>query len=96
MGKIKRMSVTVNIPQFLQHIADNVTVINSSGSTVGECLNDLIKQFPQLEALLFNKNGELLNYLEIFINGETAYPDELTKPVVDGDTIQIVNVIVGG
>ena len=90
------MGITVNIPQFLQHLANDVTVINSSGSTVGECLKDLVRNFPQLEPLLFNKNGELLNYLEIFINGETAYPDELSKPVVDGDTIQIVNVIVGG
>ena len=90
------MGITINIPQFLQHLANNVTDISSVGNTVGECLRDLVTNFPQLEPLLFNKKGELLNYLEVFINGESAYPDELSKPVVDGDTIQIVNVIVGG
>ena len=30
------------------------------------------------------------------INGATAYPDELAKPVKDGDTIQLVYFLAGG
>jgi len=34
--------------------------------------------------------------IEIYVNAESSYPDELTKPVNDGDELQIVIMIVGG
>jgi len=90
------VSVAINIPQFLQHLAGDVKVADVNGRTVGECLNDLAKQFPQLEARLFGKDGKLLKYLDVYINGESAYPEELAKLVNDGDKLHIVNIIVGG
>ena len=90
------MSVAVNIPQFLQHLADNVKVTDVNGRTVGECLKDLVRQVPQLEALLFTKRGKLIKYLDVYINGESAYPEELAKPVNDGDELHIMKAIVGG
>ncbi len=90
------MSVVINIPQFFQHLVDEVKVVKASGRTVGECLSDLVKRFPQLEELLFNGDGKLHGYLDVFINGESAYPEELAKPVVEGDELHIINIIVGG
>ena len=46
------MSVEIYIPQFLQHLANGVEVVDVNGRTVGEYLNNLVKQFPQLEASL--------------------------------------------
>jgi len=88
--------VEVNIPQFLQHLTDDVKVAVVNGGTVGECLKDLVKQFPQLKELLFTKNGRLIKYLDIYINGDSAYPEELAKPASDGDELHIVKSIVGG
>ena len=90
------MSVEIYIPQFLQHLANGVEVVDVNGSTVGECLNDLVKQFPQLEASLFDKKGQLHTLLNVYINRESAYPEELTKPVNDGDKLQIMYTLVGG
>lgn len=90
------MSVEIYIPQFLQHLANGIEVVDVNGRTIGECLNNLVKQFPQLEASLFDKNGELLDLLNIYINRESAYPEELTKPVNDGDKLQIMYTLVGG
>ena len=90
------MSVEINIPQFLQYLTDEMKVVYVNGGTVGDCLSDLVTQFPQLEALLFSKNGKLHSYLEVYINGESAYPEELAKPVVNGDELHIINIIVGG
>ena len=95
-GKISRVSVEIQIPQFLQHVVNGVKVVNVNGSTIGECLNDLVTQFPHLRALLFKKNGELQKHLDVYVNGESAYPDELVKPVNPGDKLHIVNIIVGG
>ena len=90
------MSAQINISHFLQRFTNDVRVVNVDGETVGECLNDLVKQFPQLEASLFDKEGRLLKLLNIYINGESAYPEELAKPVNDGDKLDIMYTIVGG
>ncbi len=90
------MSVEIRIPQFLQPVADEVRVADVNGSTVGDCLSDLVKRFPRLEAKLFDDNGKLHGYLDVYINGESAYPEELARPVAEGDELHIINIIVGG
>jgi molybdopterin converting factor small subunit len=66
------------------------------GSTVGECLNDLARQFPDLKKVLLDKNSKLIHGYDIYVNGESAYPLEMTRPVKEGDKINIVFVIHGG
>ena len=90
------MSVKVEIPSYLQHLTDNTEVIEVSASTVGECLSRLIAQFPSSEKMLFDKDGKLHSYVGIYINGEDAYPDELAKPLRDGDELYILYIIGGG
>ncbi|MFC1988342.1 MoaD/ThiS family protein [Chloroflexota bacterium] len=90
------MGIKINIPEFLQPIANEVVVAEVNGSTVGDCLGDLIKRFPLLETKLFRKNGVLYDYIDIFINGESAYPDEMAKQVAEGDKLYIIYIIPGG
>jgi len=90
------MSVQIDIPPFLRHLTDDATATKVKGSTVGDCLNDFVKQYPKTKRLLFNKNAKLLRYVEVYVNGETTYPEELTKRVKDGDAIAIVYLISGG
>jgi len=71
-------------------------VVEVSGKTTGECLKDLVRQFPALEEELFGKNGRLLESLSLFVNKTIAFPDELTAPVSDGDEIHIIPLIGGG
>ena len=61
-----------------------------------ECLKELADRFPELEKKLFAPGGTLVKGLNIFINGESAYPEELGKQVHDGDKIHIAYVMVGG
>ena len=71
-------------------------VVEVSGSTVGECLNNLVKQFPGMKKQLFTKTGNLYGNIIISVNGESAYPEQLSKPVKDGDELNIVFLISGG
>ncbi len=66
------------------------------GNTVGECLNHLTKQFPGMEKALFAKKDKLLNVVEVFVNHATAYPNELIKPVKNGDEIHLLVMLAGG
>jgi len=54
------------------------------------------KEFPGTEQLLFDKSGKLLGHIDLFLNGATAFPEELAKPVSDGDTISMLYLIIGG
>ena len=89
------MSVTIHIPQFLQPDTDDIRKVNVEGGTVGEALNNLVRQFPRLKFQLIEK-GKLHGYLDVFVNKKSAYPEELSKPIVPGDELHIVNIIVGG
>ena len=90
------MNVQIDIPQFLQHLTNGVKVAKANGNTVGDCLVDLVRQFPRVRELLMDKNGKLLKYVEVSVNGESTYPEELAKPVKDGDVIYIFHAIAGG
>ncbi len=90
------MSITVNIHQALRHLINNQATAEVSGTTVGECLADLVRRFPGIEPKLFNKKGKLLNYIDIYVNLESSYPEELAKPVMDGDKLSVTLMIAGG
>ncbi len=90
------MSVKINIPSYMKSFTNNMKVVEVNGSTVGECLNHLVKQFPGIKKRLFSKEGNLFENIIISINGESAYLEQLAKPVKDGDELNIVLIIGGG
>lgn len=90
------MSIEVNIPPFLQSLAGGIKKVNVEGGTVGECLEALGRKYPQLEEKLFTPEGGLSKGLNIFINGQSAYPGEFEKPVHPGDKIHVTYVMLGG
>lgn len=90
------MSVKINIHPFLTQHTNNQDVVEVNGSTVGQCLNQLVARFPELRKWLFEKNGKLNRLVEIYVNMESSYPEELAKPVRDGDELHIIIIISGG
>ena len=90
------MSIKINIPSYMKPFTNNMEVVEVNGSTVGECLSHLAEQFPSMKKQLFSKNGELFEYIIIPVNGESAYPEQLAKPVKDGDELNILLIIGGG
>ena len=90
------MSVKINIPGYLQPFTNNNEEVEVNGNSVGGCLGHLIKQFPGIEEMLFAKHGQLFDYVNVFINGEDAYPNELDKPIKDGDELHVIYIIGGG
>ena len=90
------MSITVNIHQALRQITNNQSTVEVAGTTVGECLTELVQRFPDIKGKLFDKKGKLLNYIDIYVNAESSYPEELAKPVKDGDKLSITLMLAGG
>ena len=90
------MAVNVNIHKTHRQFTDGAEVVAVEGKTVGECLTYLIKQYPGMEKALFAKKDKLHNNVEIYLNHATAYPNELAKPVKEGDEIHLVIMLTGG
>ncbi len=90
------MVVEINIPPVLQALVNGISLINVSGATVGECLEEMLQQYPTLRSKLYDKKGKLPKGISIFLNGKSAYPNPLSKPVHDGDKIHISHIVLGG
>jgi len=90
------MAVRVHIHTTHRQLTDGADVVAVEGNTVGECLNRLIQRFPGMEKALFAKKDKLLNNVEVYLNHASAYPNELIKPVKDGDEIHVVVMLTGG
>jgi molybdopterin converting factor small subunit len=80
----------------MSYLAGNHDALDTTGSTVGECIEQLIARYPALKDLIFYKDGQLQTFLEIYVNRHMAYPDELNRKVKDGDIIHLTMMIAGG
>ncbi|MBM4277493.1 MAG: MoaD/ThiS family protein [Deltaproteobacteria bacterium] len=90
------MPVKVHIHLTHRRFTNGQEVAAVEGNTVGECLNHLILQFPGMEKAIFAKKDKLHNIVEVYLNHASAHPNELTKPVRDGDEIHLILMLAGG
>ncbi|MBC8418390.1 MAG: MoaD/ThiS family protein [Proteobacteria bacterium] len=90
------MSIKIHIHKTHRQHTNEFEVVEVEGDTVGKCLDRLIRQFPAMKEVLFDRNGKLLNVIEIYINMKSAFPDELAKPLKDGDEIHLTVMLAGG
>lgn len=86
------IEIRLNIP--LQKLAGNEERIEVKGSTVRECLDNLIIILPGAEKSLFEKDGSLRPL--ILINNHHFSQEELDRKVNDGDELWIISKIYGG
>jgi len=90
------LGARIRMHPLLQDLANGKESIEVNGETVGKCLADLVKQYPEIHENIFDSRGNLLKHVEIFINGKPASPKELTMPVRDGDELSILMLLSGG
>ena len=90
------MSVKIKLHHSLAKLADGQAVVEVSGNTVGQCLEQLVTRFPKLGKRLFEKDGALSRALEVYLNGESICPGELATAVKDSDELDTAVRISGG
>ncbi len=90
------MSIKINIHRTHRQFTNGLDIVEVDGNTVGACLDNLVRQFPDMGKVLYNKKGKLVNVVEIYVNLKSAYPNELAKHVSNGDSIHITLMIAGG
>jgi len=75
---------------------NDVLNISTEGKTVREALRDLVTQFPKLQKMLLNSNGDLQQTYDYFINGQSVFPRDMSRPLKDGDKLNVLYLIHGG
>ena len=87
----------IMIPTPLRQFADKKDAMEVSGATVGEALAELTAAHPDMKKNLFNDEGKLRSFVNVYVNDEDIRFLEKDKtPVAAGDTISIVPSIAGG
>ena len=70
---------------------------NADCPTVGEALADLVAQHPQLKAHLYDEQGRLRSFVNVFRNDEDIrHLDREATPLAERDELSIVPSIAGG
>lgn len=68
-----------------------------TGSTVGEALNSLVDQHPDLRQHLFNGQENLRPFVNLYVNSEDIrHLQDLATPIREDDRLMIVPSIAGG
>jgi molybdopterin synthase sulfur carrier subunit len=88
---------TVRIPTPLRKLTEGKEEVAAAGATIGELITDLDRQYPGLKARIFDDNGNVKRFVNIFANEEDIrFLQNLETPVKDGDEVSIVPAIAGG
>jgi adenylyltransferase/sulfurtransferase len=85
------------IPTPLRQYTDKKDSVEANGSTVGEVLNTLIAEHPDLKRQLYSDEGKLRSFVNVYLNDEDIrYLSKDSTPVKESDVVTIVPSIAGG
>jgi molybdopterin converting factor small subunit len=91
------MSVTVRIPTTLRPLSGGNSTVSVEGATLGEVLANLEPAHPGFKARLFDHNGGLRRFVNLFVaDDDVRYLQGLETPVPAGETVSIIPAVAGG
>jgi adenylyltransferase/sulfurtransferase len=87
----------IQIPTPLRQYAGKQATVEVTARNVGEALDGLITQHPELKRHLYTDDGALRAFVNVYVNDEDMrYLQKEATTLKDGDTISIVPSIAGG
>src|SRR5581483_5997434 len=85
------------IPTPLRPYTDKQDAVDATGATIGELLADLTRRHAGLKAHLYNEQGKLRSFVNIYVNDEDIrYLDKEQTAVKPSDTVSIIPSVAGG
>ena len=87
----------LKIPTPLRYYTNGQAEVSVSGATVDAAMQNLVEQHPTLKQHLYNGNGELRAFVNLFL-GENNIKDlqGLETPLKEGDLLRLIPSIAGG
>lgn len=91
------MPIQVRIPTPLRSLTNNQDVVTVDASTVSEMIERLDEQFPGIKRRLCEEDGQLRQFINIFVDGEDIrFLNGLETPLEESSEVSIIPAIAGG
>ncbi len=85
------------IPTALRQFTEQSDIVEISAGTVGEALAELTARYPNIKKNLFNDQGRLRSFVNVYVNDEDIrYLDKNETRLEGPETISIIPSIAGG
>jgi molybdopterin converting factor small subunit len=78
----------------LRQYTGNRQTVKAEGSTVLDCLKNLVARYPDTEKWLFSNSGAPM--ICLFLNKEVILPENPDTKVTEGDVMELCPVTGGG
>jgi len=84
----------VLIPSPLRSYTAERSWVEADGSTLGEVLDDLDRQFPGIRFRMIDEQQRMRRHIRFFVNGGQSF--DLAQPLRAADELCIVQALSGG
>lgn len=91
------MAITVRIPTTLRPLSGGVSTVVVEGGTLAEVLKNLDKVHPGFADRLFDVDGQLHKFVNVFVaDDDVRYLNGLNTVIPAGETVSIIPAVAGG
>ncbi len=91
------MPIDVRMPTVLRQHAGGQATVQANGDTLGDAVEDLVRQFPGLAGQVVTDDGTLHRFVNVYVNDDDVrYLDKLDTKLSEGDVISILPAVAGG
>lgn len=88
---------TIRIPNPLRPYVNGQAEVAVSGATVGEAMEDLMRQFPAFRPHLYKNDGTLRSFVNLFLEGQNVRDLQgMDTPLQPDSVLNLVPSIAGG
>ncbi len=89
--------ISVMIPTPLREYTDGQSEVAAQGETIGDVLENLNEQFDGLEDRIYDDDGELQDFINVYYNDEDIrHADGLETAVEEGAELSLIPAVAGG
>ena len=90
--------MNIHIPTPLRVYTGGAETVSIPGATITDVFSSLTTQFPELKQQLFNNEGKLRSFVNVYFNDEDLryLPEKEATPVAATDELTIIPSIAGG
>ena len=92
------MPVQIHIPTPLRVYSGKQDTVSVHASTVGEALDALVSEHPDLKKHLYSDEGKLRSFVNVYLNDEDIryLPEKDATKLSETDALSIIPSIAGG
>jgi sulfur-carrier protein len=86
--------MNVRIPTPLRSYTQQQSVVEATGASVSQVLDDLDRRFPGIRFRMVDEQGRLRQHMKVWIGQDPV--KDLSTPVTEGDEVTIMQALSGG